>query len=155
MADEQFLTIASIPGEVADDRHPRAIEVLSWSWAVSNAAPAGGGGGGGRVGKPTLTDVAISLRVDAATPRLFDACARGIRLDEVLLSARRAGMIGDYLTVRLQDAVVTSANTAFSGEDPAVQITLGFATVILTYQTTLPDGSLGDPVSVTIGRVQR
>ena len=154
MADEQFLTIASIPGEVVDDRHPGAIEVLNWSWAVSNAAPAGGGAGGGRIGKPTLADVAVSLRLDAATPRLFDACARGIHLKEVLLSARRAGMIGDYFTVRMQEAVVTSATTAFSGEEPAVQIALGFATVTLTYQTTLPDGSLGDPVSVTIGRVQ-
>ncbi|KJL44460.1 MULTISPECIES: Hcp family type VI secretion system effector [Microbacterium] len=155
MADEQFLTISSIPGEVVDDRHPGAIEVLSWSWAVSNAAPAGGGAGAGRVGKPTLTDIAVSLRWDAATPRLFDACARSIRLPEALLSARRAGMIGDYVTVRLQDAVVTSATTAFAGEEPAVQITLGFATVTLTYQTTLPDGSLGDPVAVTIGRAQR
>ncbi|MFK4837229.1 type VI secretion system tube protein Hcp, partial [Microbacterium sp. ZW T2_14] len=43
MADDQFLTIASIPGEVTDDRHPGAIEVLSWSWTVSNATPAGGG----------------------------------------------------------------------------------------------------------------
>ncbi|WP_374977167.1 Hcp family type VI secretion system effector [Microbacterium trichothecenolyticum] len=155
MADEQFLTISSIPGELVDDRHPGAIEVLSWSWAVSNAVPAGGGGGGGRVGKPTLTDIAVSLRVDAATPRLFDACARSIRLDEVLLSARRVGMTGDYFTVRMEDAVVTSATTAFAGEDPAVQITLGFATLTMTYQTTLPDGSLGDPVSVTIGRVQQ
>ncbi|MGU3646258.1 Hcp family type VI secretion system effector [Microbacterium sp. C23T] len=154
MADEQFLTIASIPGEVVDDRHPGAIEVLSWSWAVSNAAPAGAGGGG-RVGKPTLSDIAVSLRMDAATPRLFDACARSIRLPEALLSARRVGMIGDYFTVRLEEAVVTSATTAFAGEEPAVQITLGFATVTMTYQTTLPDGSLGDPVAVTIGRAQR
>jgi type VI secretion system secreted protein Hcp len=29
MADEQFLTISSIPGEVVGDRHPGAIEVLS------------------------------------------------------------------------------------------------------------------------------
>lgn len=155
MTDEQFLTIPSIPGEAVDDRHPGAIEVLSWSWAVSNAPPAGGGAGGGRVGRPTLTEVAVSVRVDAATPRLFDACARGIHLNEVLLSARRAGMTDDYVTVRLQDAVVTSANAAFAGDEPAVQISLGFATVTLTYQPTLPDGSLGDPVSVTIGHVQR
>ena len=155
MPDEQFLTIASSPGEVVDDRHPGAIEVLSWSWAVSNAAPAGGGAGGGRVGKPTLSDIAVSLRVDAATPRLFDACARGIHLPEVLLSARRMGMIGDYFTVRMEEAVVTSATTAFAGEEPAVQITLGFAALTMTYQATLPDGSLGDPIAVTIGRAQR
>jgi len=154
MTDEQFLTMPSIPGEVVDDRHPGAIEVLSWSWAVSNVPPAGGGAGG-RIGRPTLTDVAVTLRLDAATPRLFDACARGIHQPEALLSARRPGMTEDYLTVRLQDALVTSATTAFSGEEPAVQITLGFTSVTLTYQTTLPDGSLGDPVAVTIGRVQK
>lgn len=150
MADEQFLTIASIPGESVDDRHPGSIEVLSWSWAVSHATVAGQGAGG-RVGKATLSDIAVALRFDAATPRLFDACARGIHLSDVLLSARRAGMIGDYLTVRMEDAVVTSATTAVSGDEPAVQITLGFASVTLTYQSPLPDGSLGDPIAVTIG----
>ena len=150
MADEQFLTIPSIPGEAVDDRHPGSIEVLSWSWAVSNATVAGTGAGG-RVGKPTLTDIAVVIRLDAATPRLFDACARGIHLNEVLLSARRAGMIGDYLTVRTEDAVVTSATTAVSGDEPAVQITLGFSEVTLTYQAPQPDGSLGDPIAVTIG----
>lgn len=154
MADELFLTIASIPGEVVDDRHPGAIEVLSWSWAVSNPTVVGGGGAG-RVGRPTLSDVALALRLDKATPRLFDACARGIRLPEALVSARRQGMTGDYLTVRMQDATVTSANTALPGAEPAVQITLGFRTMTLTYQTQLPDGSLGDPVEVTIGGVQR
>jgi len=154
MAEDQFLTIASIPGEAADDRHPGAIEVLSWSWTVSNPTPAGGGAGG-RVGRPTLSDIAVSLRFDAATPRLFDACARGIRMDDALLSARRAGMIGDYLTVRMQDAVVTSATTALSGDEPAVQVTFGFDDVTLTYQTQLPDGSLGDPVAVTLSRRPR
>ena len=154
MADDQFLTISSIPGEVTDDRHPGAIEVLSWSWTVSNATPAGGGAGG-RVGRPTLSDIAVSLRFDAATPRLFDACARGIRVDDALLSARRAGMIGDYLTVRMQDAVVTSATTALSGDEPAAQVTFGFDEVTLTYQPQLPDGSLGDPVAVAISRRPR
>ncbi|MFE5410121.1 Hcp family type VI secretion system effector [Microbacterium sp. NPDC056569] len=153
MAEELFLTISSIPGEVVDDQHPGAIEVLSWSWTVANA-PSAGGGGGGRVGKPTISDVSLVIRLDKATPRLFDACARGIRLDLVLVSARRQGMVGDYFTLRMEDTVVTSASTALAGTDPAVQITVGFATATLTYQTPLPDGSLGDPVSVTIGRVQ-
>ena len=149
MADEQFLTISSIPGEVADDRHPRAIEVLNWSWNVSHATgPAQGGGG--RVGKASLTDLALTLRFDAAAPRLFDACARGIRLGEVLLSARRAGMMGDYLTVRLQDATVTSASTGSGGEGSFIQTTLGFAAITFTYQAPQPDGSLGDPVTVRI-----
>jgi type VI secretion system secreted protein Hcp len=154
MTDEQFLTIPSIPGEVVDDRHPGAIEVFSWSWAVSAMTQAGGGGAGGRAGKPTLSDVTLALRWDKATPRLFDACARGIRLPEALLSARRQGATGDYVTVRLRDATVTSASTALAGEGPAVQITMGFATVTLTYQTQLADGSLGDPVEVTMGRAQ-
>ncbi|MFI8594430.1 type VI secretion system tube protein Hcp [Microbacterium sp. NPDC078428] len=81
MADDQFLSIPSIPGEVVGDRHPGAIDVLSWSWAVSNTTLAGQGAGAGRVGKPTIADIALALRLDKATPKLFDACARSIRLD--------------------------------------------------------------------------
>jgi type VI secretion system secreted protein Hcp len=153
MSDEQFLSIPSIPGEVKDDRHPGSIEVLNWSWLVSHAS-SGAAGGGGRMGKAELSDVMVVLRLDSATPRLFDACARGKRFSEALLSVRRNGMVGDYLTLRLRDAVLTSVSTAHSGDDPVVQISLGFASVHMTYQLQLPDGSLGDPISVTLGELQ-
>jgi type VI secretion system secreted protein Hcp len=153
MSDEQFLTIPSIPGEVKDDRHPGSIEVLNWSWLVSHAT-SGAAGGGGRVGRAELSDIMVVLRFDSATPRLFDACARGKRFAEVLLSVRRNGMIGDYLTLRLTDAAVTSVSTAHSGDYPVVQISLGFASVTMTHQIQQPDGSLGDPITVTLGEQQ-
>jgi type VI secretion system secreted protein Hcp len=151
MSDAQFLTIASIPGEVVDDQHPGAIEVVNWSWAVSNLSPGDQGARGG-VAQAQLSDLALLLRMDMATPHLFDACARGIHVAEAVLSVRREGMVGDYLSLRLKDAVVTSVNTALSGDDPFVQITLSFVSVTMTYQSPLPDGSLGDPVSVALGR---
>jgi type VI secretion system secreted protein Hcp len=153
MSDEQFLTIASIPGEVKDDRHPGSIEVLNWSWLVSHASSGAPGGGGG-AGKAQLSDIMVVLRFDSATPLLFDACARGKRFGEALLSVRRQGMIGDYLTLRLRDAVVPTVSTTHSGDDPVVQISLGFASVTMTHQIPQPDGSLGDPVSVTFGEQQ-
>jgi type VI secretion system secreted protein Hcp len=85
---------------------------------------------------------------------VFDACARGKRFAEVLLSVRRNGMIGDYLTLQLADAAVTSVSTSHSGDDPIVQVSLGFASVTMTYQIQQPDGSLGDPISVSLGEQQ-
>ena len=80
--------------------------------------------------------------------------ARGKRFAEVLLSVRRNGMIGDYLTLQLADAAVTSVSTSHSGDDPIVQVSLGFASVTMTYQIQQPDGSLGDPISVSLGEQQ-
>lgn len=153
MSDEQFLTIPSIPGDVKDARHPGAIEVVSWNWTVSHAS-SGPGGGGGRVGKVDIADIVAVVRFDSAAPRLFEACAKGRRFAEVLLTARRGGMPGDYLTVRMSDATVTSVNTVHSGDDPVVQVSLGFGTVTMTHQVPKPDGSLGDPATVTIGERQ-
>ena len=41
-----FAKIGDIKGESTDSKHKDEIEVLSFSWGVTNAVPAGGAGGG-------------------------------------------------------------------------------------------------------------
>ena len=40
-----FLKIEGIEGESEDRAHKGEIEILSWSWGVTNAGTSGGGGG--------------------------------------------------------------------------------------------------------------
>jgi type VI secretion system secreted protein Hcp len=46
MASDIFAKIGDIKGESLDSKHKDEIEVLSFSWGVTNSASIGSGGGG-------------------------------------------------------------------------------------------------------------
>ena len=48
MASDIFAKIGDIKGESLDDKHKDEIEVLSWSWGVSNAGAIKGASGAAR-----------------------------------------------------------------------------------------------------------
>ena len=47
MAADIFAKLGDIKGESADAKHKDEIEVLSFSWGVTNPPPTSGGSGGG------------------------------------------------------------------------------------------------------------
>jgi len=50
MASDIFAKIGDIKGESPDDKHKGEIEVLSWSWGVTQSGTMAFGGGGGACG---------------------------------------------------------------------------------------------------------
>jgi hypothetical protein len=71
MASDIFAKIGDIKGESADDKHKGEIEVLSFSWGVSNSASITGAGGG--AGKATFHDIVFTHGIDR---RRRACCAR-------------------------------------------------------------------------------
>ena len=61
MASDIFAKIGDIKGESTDSKHKDEIEVLSFSWGVTNSAKIKGGG----AGKATFTDLSFlhSIRI--------------------------------------------------------------------------------------------
>jgi type VI secretion system secreted protein Hcp len=85
MPANAFLRIDGIKGESTDDRHREWIEILSFSWGCSQQAGASQVGSGGRSsGRTDFADLAIVKPLDAATPLLFKACAKGEHIKEVV-----------------------------------------------------------------------
>ena len=70
MASDIFAKIGDIKGESLDDKHKDEIEVLSWSWGVSNAGQMRGGSGGGE-GKASFHDLSFTHKIDKASPVLL------------------------------------------------------------------------------------
>ena len=64
MAADYFLKIDGIKGESLDDKHKDEIDVLSFSWGVSQTGTLAYGGGGGE-GKATFTR--LQLRAQRST----------------------------------------------------------------------------------------
>ena len=110
MAADIFAKIADIKGESADAKHKDEIEVLSFSWGVTNPRPTGGGGGGG-AGKATFQDLSIVHRIDKASPQLLLACATGKHLPDATITHRKAGKGQlEYLVVKMNDVVITGVH---------------------------------------------
>jgi type VI secretion system secreted protein Hcp len=151
MAVDYFLQIDGIVGESQDAKHKGAIDVLSWTWGESNAAPVPAGGGAG-AGKVTFSDFAFMTPVSKASPALFIACATGQHFKQAKLSAQKAGAkaVDDYLTWTFTDVLVTSYQTSAGGGDdgPMDSISLNAARAVVSYKAQKADGSFDAPVTV-------
>ena len=78
------------------------------------------------------------------------ACASGKHIKGAVLTARRGGKTQvEFLTIRLEDVLVSSYQTTAGGGDesgPLDSISLSFSKIQVEYRETKPDGSLGAPV---------
>jgi type VI secretion system secreted protein Hcp len=143
MASDIFAKIGDIKGESVDAKHKDEIEVLSFSWGVTNSGSVGGGGGGG-AGKATFQDLSFLHKIDKASPLLMRACATGAHLKEATITHRKAGKgQQDYLIVKLNDIIITGVTDGVaSGQAGSETVGLAFAKIDLEYKPQKPDGSL-------------
>jgi type VI secretion system secreted protein Hcp len=107
MASDIFAKLGDIKGESTDAKHTDEIEVLSFSWGVTNPAPSGSGGGAG-AGKATFKDLSITHHIDKASPKLLEACATGTHLKDATITHRKAGKgQQEYLIIKMNDVIIT------------------------------------------------
>jgi type VI secretion system secreted protein Hcp len=148
MAMDQFIKIGSLKGEAQDKTHKDEIDVLSWSWGISNSGNAHVGGGAG-AGKCNVQDLSFTKYVDKSTPDLMLATCNGKHFDKATLTIRKAGENPlEYLQITLEKVLVSSFSTGGSGgEDRLTEtVTLNFAKVNVQYKEQTDTGSAASPV---------
>jgi len=142
MAADIFAKIGDIKGESLDDKHKDEIEILSWSWGVTNAGAMSGGSGGG-AGRADFQDLSFTHSIDKASPLLLKACATGVHIKEARITHRKAGKgQQEFLIFKLNDVIVTSVKQSDSESGQPENVSLTFAKVDLEYKPQKPDGSL-------------
>ena len=143
MASDIFGKLGDIKGESLDDKHKDEIEVLSYSWGVTNAGSMAHGTGGGE-GKATFHDLSFIHRYDKSSPVLMQYCATGVHLKEATITNRKAGKgQQEYLVIKMNDVIVTGVTHGNSGSDGATEnVSVAFAKVAVEYKPQKPDGSL-------------
>ncbi len=143
MATDIFAKVGDIKGESADSRHKDEIDVLAWSWGLSQSGAVGHGGGGG-AGKASFHDLSFTHHVDKASPLLMKACATGQHLKDGTITVRKAGKgAQEYLVIKMTDVIVTSVvSSAASGDVTSEEVGLAFARVDLEVKPQKADGSL-------------
>lgn len=146
MAVDMFIKIADAPGESVDEKHKDEIDVLAWSWGMSQSGTTHAGPGAG-AGKVNVQDLSFTKYVDKASPLLMLFCSNGKHVAEATLVVRKAGETPlEYMVIVMKDLIISSVSTGGSGgEDRLTEnVTLNFAEVEYTYTVQKKDGSGGD-----------
>jgi len=146
MAMDMFIKIGELKGEAKDSVHKGEIDVLAWSWGISNSGSAQTGGGAG-AGKCNVQDLSFTKWLDKSSPDLLLACCNGKHYPSATLTVRKAGEKPlEYLMITLEELIVTSVSTGGSGgEDRLTEnVTLNFARVKVNYKEQTPTGGVGD-----------
>lgn len=136
MAVDMFIKIGDVKGESRDKTHAGLIDVLAWSWGMSNSGSAHVGGGAGS-GKVNVQDLSFTKYIDKSSTNLILACCKGTHYPEATLIVRKAGDKPlEYLKITLTEVMVTSVSTGGSGgEDRLTEnVTLNFAKFKVAYQ---------------------
>lgn len=138
MAIDMFLNMGEkIKGETQDGAQKAAgdIDILAWSWGMSNAGSFHGGGGGG-AGKANFQDISVTKYIDKSSSALMIALSKGSHIPVCKLLVRKAGDgQKKYIEITMTKVLVTSVSTGGSGgEDRLTEnVTLNFAEVKFEY----------------------
>lgn len=147
MALDQFLDIeGEISGESKDGTHKGEIDILAWSWGMSNAGSFHMGGGGGS-GKANFQDLSCTKWLDKSSPTLQLYCANGDHFPKATLTVRKAGKKPlEYMIIEMENVLITSVSTGGSGgEDRLTEnVTLNFEKVAVKYTEQKDTGDAGE-----------
>jgi type VI secretion system secreted protein Hcp len=146
MAVDMFINIDKIKGESQAKGHTDEIDVLAWSWGMSQSGTFHLGTGGGS-GKASVQDLSFTKYIDSASHALQLACLNGKHIPKCKLTVQKAGEKAvEYILIELENCLVTSVSTGGSGgEDRLTEnVTLNFAKVHFTYTPQKKEGGSGN-----------
>jgi type VI secretion system secreted protein Hcp len=151
MAVDMFMKIEGVKGEAWDETHKDEIDVLAWSWGMSQSGTAHIGRGAG-AGKVNVRDVSFTKYVDMSSTELMVSCCNGKHFKEALLTVRKAGENPvEYVKIKMEQVIITSISTGGSGgEDRLTEnVTLNFARVGVEYTSQDENGEAKDKKNMT------
>jgi type VI secretion system secreted protein Hcp len=154
-----YLKIDGIEGECEAKGFEKQIQIMSWSFGVTNSGSAGYGTGLG-AGKAHLQDFHFTVVNGKASPQLFLACCKGNHIKEAVLTCRKTGGDGrpyTYYRVIFNDIVISSFQTGSGGDAlPIEQISFNFTKITHEYYQQKADGtvSLTNTVTYDVKKVE-
>jgi type VI secretion system secreted protein Hcp len=148
MAFDAYLKLDGVEGEATDKGFEKQINILSFSWGVSNpSTPIGTGAGAGKV---SVSDFSVMKWTDKSSANLFQSCCSGKHYPKATLTLRKAGgdKPVDYLKYEFKTLFVTSLQWSGSrgGDDvPTESVSFSFASVEVTYTEQSEKGAAAKP----------
>jgi type VI secretion system secreted protein Hcp len=144
MAVNAYLYVDTVEGPSTS--RTNHIDVLSFSWGVSQTSTYGAGQSGkeAKAGRADFSNLTIMKVLDKTTPLLTDHCATGNILSKVYILYEKP--VGDkqqaYFRIWIKDALITSVQLSGSNENPSESVSFAFQGVEIAYAPEKDDGSL-------------
>ena len=141
-----FIKMDGIAGESTDAKHKGEIDVLSWSWGLTNHPSETVGKVGGAAGKSIPSNLIFSHRIDLASPSLIKACASSRYLREAVVTVQKSGPEPQqFLLVKLYDVLVKSVETGVDTLENSIteNVAISFSRIEFVYKEQKPDGRPG------------
>ena len=136
-AVDMFLKVEGIQGESTDKSHKDEIDVLAWSWQLSQSKdPA----------NPIVRPIVISKYIDSASAPLYDLLLSGKQAANAILTVRKVGQIPlEYLIITMTNVTVSTASPGGGGsEDRQTEnISLNYSSACFKYTKQNADGTPG------------
>ena len=136
MASDMFLKIAGIDGESSSKKHEGEIQLLSFSWGLSQSSSTGGTGSG--AGKVQVKEFTFVKEIDKSSPKLMEACCTGEHIHDVTLTlssgaATKGSPPEKYMTIKFNDVVISSYQTGggTGGSVPMDQVSFSFSEIVV------------------------
>jgi len=140
-----FLKMTGIDGESMIQDHEGEIDILAWSWAISNEVQ------NGSAGRAIVSPLIVTKYIDKASPLLALKVLTGEIIEEAILVVLKAGEDPlEYLKITMTNVwIVNLSNGGSGGEDRLIEsVTIAFSKVCYEYTPQKEDGSGGDPIEI-------
>lgn len=146
MGIDTHIKFDGVEGESTHTDHKGEIELLSWSWGVSNASMGAGGGSG--MGKAQGGDLHFTHPYDKASPVLAKKCIQGVHFPSVVMTSRKSGQgQKDFLKITMKEVYITSVQPAgSSGGDITESVSMSYGSIEFAYKPQDAQGQLGGEV---------
>lgn len=145
MSVDMFIKIGDIKGESKDSKHSGEIDVLAWSWGLSQTGSAHQGSGAGS-GKVNIQDLSLTKFVDSSSTAVMLAACKGTHIKQAMLSVRKAGDSPlEYMKITLDDVIITGYNTGGAGGEERLteNVSLNFGKFKVEYTVQTDTGGKG------------
>lgn len=144
MAVDMFLKLDGVDGESIDKEYAKCIDILSWTWGMSQTGTTHHGSGGG-AGKVAVEDITITKYIDKSSLQLTSNSCSGKHIDKGSIYVRKAG--GDkpltYIEIDMTEIIISSVSIAGTQSDDLIMetISLNFSKFAYTYYIQKDDGT--------------
>jgi type VI secretion system secreted protein Hcp len=151
MAYDAFLKLDGIEGESTNHKHKGEIEVLSFSWGISNSIGSATGGAGS--GKSTVQDFSIVKFIDQASPILFQKCCEGESLGQGFFTLVDRGTGLGFYKIQFESVLISSLQPAASAGGSAAMEQLSFRFSMVDISASDLKGNTTSTIRCSMGGV--
>lgn len=153
MAFNAFVNFGDIKGECTDKDHKDWVMITRYVHEIAQPASVTQKTAGGRSAEAVqFGEFKLYKLIDAASPKLAEACCKGTHIAEVTIELWRAG--GDpvkYYEIKLKEVLVSriveDADPGSDAKFPTEIVGLVFGAIEWIYTKQKPDGTVGGNVA--------